>query len=56
MGRRAFVAGTLAFVTAPPPLASEAQLAGKIYLVGVLDTGSQAASAPRVEALWKGVA
>ena len=45
MGRRAFVAGSLAFLAVP--LAAEAQPAGKVYRVGILTTvAAEQASGP----------
>jgi ABC-type uncharacterized transport system substrate-binding protein len=51
MGRRAFLAGAAALLTAP--LAAEAQSTGKVYRIGVLSPGP--AASPPIEAFRQGL-
>jgi putative ABC transport system substrate-binding protein len=53
IGRRAFIASTVAFLAAP--LAAEAQQAGKVYRIGVLDTSPLARNAANLDAFRQGL-
>jgi putative tryptophan/tyrosine transport system substrate-binding protein len=54
MQRRAFVSGALSLL-ATSVIAAEAQQTGKVYRIGILGTGSQAASKPLLTAFHEGL-